>query len=176
MPSTKGYLTPSDTSNLACIPGSLWPPGTASSTYSVRIHGGLLTPRTTNPICHSRDLLPSGATKSTCSPRGTLPWEITRTINTREIQISKGQHKNTVYKSQGNMVTAKSRVPVRVSTKYNNTPKTHENDFKNNLMKKIEVFEEEINTPLEEIVPYLIPPPPWCQDDVPIPLLTRAPH
>jgi hypothetical protein len=105
----------------------------------------------TSSACIPGSLLLLGTTSSTCSPRGLLPSGTNRLCNTRDNQMGKGQCRNTINKSQGNMVLTEPRYPTTASSEYLNTAESQENNLKSNLMKMIETFKEEMNTFLKEI-------------------------
>jgi hypothetical protein len=72
-------------------------------------------------------------------------------VNTRENQMPKRQHKNTIYKSQANMVPPESSYPTTANTGYPNENEAEENDPKSNFIKMTETFKEEMNKFLKEI-------------------------
>lgn len=63
----------------------------------------------------------------------------------------KGQHKNTIKKSQGNMAPPEHSYTTTASPGYPNTTEAEENDVKANLIKIIETFKEEMNKSRNEI-------------------------
>jgi hypothetical protein len=80
-----------------------------------------------------------------------LPSGTTRPDNTKDKQMVKGQYKNTINKSQGNMGPPEPSYGTTASPGYSNTAEAQENDLKSNLMKMIEAFKEKMNKSLEEI-------------------------
>jgi hypothetical protein len=71
--------------------------------------------------------------------------------NIRDNKMAKGQFKNTINKSQGNMTPTEPSYPTTASPEYPNTPESQESNFKSNLIKMTEVFKEEINKALKKI-------------------------
>jgi hypothetical protein len=65
--------------------------------------------------------------------------------------MAKGQHKNTINKSQGSKAPTEPSYPITASPGYFNTTEAQENDLKSNLVKMIESFEDEMNKSLKEI-------------------------
>ena len=59
--------------------------------------------------------------------------------------MTKGQCKNTVNNSQGNMAPSETIYPITASPEYSNTAETEENDLKINHMKMIEGLKEKMN-------------------------------
>ena len=65
--------------------------------------------------------------------------------------MAKGECKNTINKSQDNMITLDPSNNARASPGHPNTGETQEDDLKPRLMKIREAFEEETNKSLKEI-------------------------
>ena len=63
----------------------------------------------------------------------------------------KGQHKNTINKSYGNMEPPELSYPMTASPGYPNTLEAQENDLKSNLRKIIVTFKGEMNKSLKGI-------------------------
>lgn len=72
-----------------------------------------------NPWCICTKL-PSHS--SACNPRGLLPSETTRSANTRDKQMAKGQNKNIISKRQHNMALPELSYSTSASPGYPNTP------------------------------------------------------
>jgi hypothetical protein len=64
--------------------------------------------------------------------------------------MAKGQHKNTINKSQDNIAPPEFIYLTTKSPEYSNTAEALENNIKSNLTKMIEDFKEEINKSLKE--------------------------
>ena len=73
----------------------------------------------------------------------------TSTYNNPKAQMPRGQHKNIINNSQGNMASPKPSFPTSLG--YCNIAKAQENDLKSYLMRMIEAFKEEMNKSLKEI-------------------------
>jgi hypothetical protein len=56
--------------------------------------------------------------------------------------MPRGQHKDTINKSQGNMSLPESRYVTSASPEYFNTAKVQEHDLKINLMKIIQILKQ----------------------------------
>jgi hypothetical protein len=69
--------------------------------------------------------------------------------NTRDKQITKGQLKNTIKKSQSNMVPIESKYHTIASPEYFTNDKAEQNDINSRLIKVIEAFKEEMNKSLK---------------------------
>ena len=65
-----------------------------------------------------------------------------RLAGTRDNPRAKGQHKNTINNSQGNMATPNPRYSTTVSSGYPNVAEAEQNDLKFNFMKTIDTFKE----------------------------------
>lgn len=63
----------------------------------------------------------------------------------------KGQCKNIINKSQGNVASSEPSSLTTSSSGYPNTPEEHDNNLEFHLMKMIETYKEEINKSLIEI-------------------------
>jgi len=65
--------------------------------------------------------------------------------------MTKGEHKNTINKSQSNITPPEPSYSMTERPEYPNTPKSQEDDLTSNLMKMIENFTEEMTESLKEI-------------------------
>jgi hypothetical protein len=63
----------------------------------------------------------------------------------------KGQHQNTINKTQHNMAPPEPRYPPTARPVYPSRAQAQEDDLESNLIKMIEVFKKEMNESLEEI-------------------------
>ena len=71
--------------------------------------------------------------------------------NNHKAQMSKGQFKNIINKSQRSMAAPESSQLTTASSGYSNAAEIQVNDLKTNFIKIGEVLKEEINTSLKEI-------------------------
>jgi DNA anti-recombination protein RmuC len=65
--------------------------------------------------------------------------------------MNKGQCKNTINKSQGNITPSDHSYTTSASSGYPNTTKAYKNDLNSNLTKIAQAFTEEMNKSLKEI-------------------------
>jgi hypothetical protein len=65
--------------------------------------------------------------------------------NNHKAQMSKGQFKNIINKSQRSMAAPESSQLTTASSGYSNAAEIQVNDLKTNFMKMIEAFKEEMN-------------------------------
>jgi hypothetical protein len=83
---------------------------------------------------------------------GRLQTETLRQVNTRDKQMARGKCKNISNRSQHTLAPSKPSSPTIASIKYPNTPEKHNLnvDIKSHLLKKIEIFKEDINNSLKK--------------------------
>lgn len=111
LPRSNRGLQPSITTSSTCIPGDLQSPGiTCTLPQTIKDNQLCLHPwkpaatRDNLSFIHNpRDLLKSGTTSSICIPNGLVSSGTTHPANTRDNEMAKGRHRNTINKNQCNM-------------------------------------------------------------------------
>jgi hypothetical protein len=81
-------------------------------------------------------------TGSACLPQESC-WHQEHPANTRNNQIVKGQHKNTIIKRQKGTTPPEPSCPATANPGYPNTVEAKEDSLISNLIKMIEAFKEE---------------------------------